>query len=183
MHGTVKNRTTILVVIMLFLLTGAPVAFAQSQDCTSDDINFLESSLSFRGYLLMRSPEQGALFQETVENNLPDPEEFTDTLLCMEYNKAIRIADDILAGGNGKGTKLLSPWKQHTPEDLFKIGLEMDTFCSQEGADDCNGEKFAKFSAKSDELFNKLENEEISAPAFVDASYKNIKEALDLIKK
>ncbi|MDL2284924.1 hypothetical protein LJC19_07275, partial [Oxalobacter sp. OttesenSCG-928-P03] len=49
--------------------------------------------------------------------------------VCGEVFGMISIADDVLAGGNGRSDVLSKPWGKCTPEKMLSLAAEYDLIC------------------------------------------------------
>lgn len=49
--------------------------------------------------------------------------------VCREVFGMIAAADDVLAGGNGQGRPLKTPWSKCTPEKMLSLANEYDLIC------------------------------------------------------
>ena len=182
-----------LMVMFSVLCQGA--AFAT---CAEEDLQNKLEDVTFRQFLIGADEQKAQIFEQATalllepilqvdwrqqENiNSSDKEQQLNSA-CATADKVNRIADDILAGGTGTGKKLLSPWKQYTPEEMVALMQELTTLCDNDPKERCAKEDFFKFSDAVDLLEQEFSEGKISAPAYVDGMSEQVKKAILFVKK
>ncbi len=190
-----KQVITSLSLAAMSSLLCAGAAFAK---CSAEDLQNKLDDVTFRQFLIGADEQKTQLFEEAT-NSLLDPildsglsqqenanssgnAQLLDST-CATVDKVNQIADDILAGGTGKGKKLLSPWKQHTPEDMVALMQELTALCDNDPKERCASEDFFKFSDAVELLEQEFNLGKISAPAYVDGMSEQVKKAILFVKK
>ena len=176
----------------LFVLPASPLA----AKCSEEDVSIkLFYSLGFRGELMEDDDMKSMMYQQAAMPHIAKLEELesniqTDTgdrqnnidQMCKELDSIIAVADDILTGGSGTGKRLLTPWKQYTPEDLIELQMEYEQICENDDANQCYNEAAGQLEDERDNLTRMLEDGEIKYPAFVDRVCENLKKAIKSVK-
>ena len=183
---------------ILFLICAGMLAFAARSEagCSEKDAaNKLIYNLAFRQSLLESDQIKKTLFfdaagpiieqmdklRRKAQADEGDKEE-TLGLICKDLDRMISIADDILSGGDGTGRYLLTPWKNHTPEEMFRLQLEYGEKCLEPGKAICGAHVGKELEKKTLSLLEMLQNGRIQYPAYVVGMTEALQKALNNIK-
>ena len=180
-----------LVCASLFAFTGGAAAGCSEEDAA----NKLAHNLTFRQNLLERDQIKKTLFFEAagsiverldkLERRMQSGEtgkQETLDLVCRDLDRMISIADDILSGGDGTGRYLLTPWKNHTPEEMFRLQLEYGKKCLEPGNAICGAHVEKELEKETLSLLEMLQNGRIQYPAYVDGMTEALQKTLNNIK-
>ncbi len=182
---------------ILFLICAGMLAFAARSEagCSEKDAaNKLIYNLAFRQSLLESDQIKKTLFfdaagpiieqmdklRRKAQADEGDKEE-TLGLICKDLDRMISIADDILSGGAGTGRQMLTPWKKHTPEEMFQLQLEYGEKCLVPGNAGCSEHVGRKLEEEILNLLRMLKNGDIQYPAYVDGMTEALQKALNNI--
>ncbi len=183
---------------ILFLICASLLAFTggAAAECSEEDAaNKLVHNLPFRQSLLERDQIKKTLFFEAagpmiekldklerrMQSGETDKQE-TLNLICRDLDRMISIADDILSGGDGTGRYLLTPWKNHTPEEMFRLQLEYGKKCLEPGNAICGAHVEKELEKETLSLLEMLQNGRIQYPAYVDGMTEALQKTLNNIK-
>ncbi|MDR0934062.1 MAG: hypothetical protein LBM56_03095 [Burkholderiaceae bacterium] len=84
-------------------------------------LRFLRGSKRMPVYEAAAAEESARILQFIADKNWGG--------VCKSVYLVIGIADDVLAGGDGKTKPLRKPWNQCTPERMFALEGEYDVIC------------------------------------------------------
>ena len=174
---------------LLFLVTQQ--AFAQ---CSNEDSIRIARSLSFRLELLDIDASRKALFWEAAfehmeklvalqsEFRMSNGDPAYTVAVCRETERISVIADDILSGGTGTGKLMLSPWKNHTPEEMFALHMRLIERCGEDFSG-CETPEIAKLEMLRTGWFYDLQTGKLQYPAYVDKLTDYMQQALNNLEQ
>lgn len=110
-----------------------------------------------------------------------DSDESKRKPLCGLVDSFIVMADDMLAGGDGSGTK--KPWKKHTPEEVYARKLEFDRLCDGKYKEACKSDEVGVAAMQFIPVEQALEAMKITPGEYIDQGYALYQQLLDTLKK
>lgn len=120
-------------VFAIFFLAGCVVPLAAKAGCTEDMVEKLVTQnlnlrLRFlRNEGLMPKYEAATKIQSAEIGKMIAERDWDG--VCKGVWGIIAVADDVLAGGNGKSSPLKNPWDKCTPEKMLSLAAEYDLIC------------------------------------------------------
>ena len=126
---TSRGLRHIFVMLLFFFCALPSVVFA----CSHETIEkLLGHNLNMR-LQFIRNENRMSIYEHAVlQNKMRAQEMFSRNDLagvCKEVFGMIAVADDVLAGGNGRSLPLKTPWGKCTPERMFALIDEYEAIC------------------------------------------------------
>jgi hypothetical protein len=119
-----------------FFLAGCLTPLMASTVCTEKMVqNLVSKNIEMRVRFLKNENRMPVFEAATVDHLASIRQHIAEKNwdgVCREGRSIIGIADDVLAGGDGKTQPLKHPWDKCTPEKMFSLAVEYDLICSSE---------------------------------------------------
>lgn len=104
--------------------------------------------------------------------------------VCGEVFGLIAIADDVLAGGDGKGESLAKPWDRCTPEKVYALANEYDLIClPQRRIENCARRDLTPLRRELVNLKARVGRGDMKASFYVNETCRIYTEMLEIINK
>jgi len=106
--------------------------------------------------------------------------------VCKAVFREIAVADDVLAGGDGKSETLKTPWSKSTPEKMFSLMAEYDVICTpgnQTYVESCGRQPLTPLRREMVQLKAQANGGKVIAARYVDRMSELYTKMLEIIRK